>query len=66
MGKLKTKKGVSKRFKLTKRKKIKYSPGGKSHLATSKKPKKLRALRRRRSLKNKNMVKFLKRNLPYG
>jgi large subunit ribosomal protein L35 len=66
MGKLKTKKGVSKRFKLSKRKKIKYSPGGKSHLATGKKPKKLRSLRRARTIKNKNMAKYLKRTLPYG
>ena len=33
---LKTKKGVAKRFKLTKKGKIKYYPGGKSHLASSK------------------------------
>ena len=32
MPKLKTKKGVSKRFRLTKKKKIKYDPCGKSHL----------------------------------
>ena len=66
MGKLKTKKGVSKRFKLSKRGKVKFSPGGKSHLATSKKPKKLRALRRRMTIKNKNMAKYLKRTLPYS
>jgi large subunit ribosomal protein L35 len=66
MGKLKTKKGVAKRFKLTKRGKIKYSAGGKSHLGTSKKTKRLRSLRKRRSVRNKKEVKYLKRVLPYG
>jgi large subunit ribosomal protein L35 len=66
MGKLKTKKGVAKRFKLTKRGKIKYSAGGKSHLGTSKKAKRLRSLRKRRSVRNKKSVKYLKRVLPYG
>ena len=36
MGKLKTKRGVAKRFKLSKKGKVRYSAGGKSHLATSK------------------------------
>lgn len=66
MGKLKTKKGVAKRFKLTKKRKVKYTSGGKSHLSTSKKPKRLRSLRKRSTLGGKKEAKFLKKMLPYG
>ena len=66
MAKLKTKKGVAKRFKLTKTRKIKYVAGGKSHLATSKEQKKMRQLRRARTIKNKDAIKYLKRMLPHG
>ncbi|HLD82377.1 MAG TPA: 50S ribosomal protein L35 [Candidatus Omnitrophota bacterium] len=66
MPKLKTKKGVAKRFKLTKKGKIKYVPGGKSHLLSVKQPERLRRLRRKHSLRNKKEVKYLKRMLPYG
>jgi len=66
MPKLKTKKGVTKRFKLTKLGKIKYSVCGKSHLLSSKKPKRLRRLRRLRTLEGKKETKYLKRMLPYG
>lgn len=66
MGKLKTKRGVAKRFKLTKKGKIKYSAGGKSHLASSKKAKRMRKLRKRSLLNNKTAAKYFKRMLPYG
>ncbi len=66
MGKLKTKKGVAKRFKLTKRGKVKYAPGGKSHLNSCKNPKKLRRLRRVRVLDEEKEKKFIKSMLPYG
>lgn len=66
MPKLKTKRGVAKRFKLSKRGKVKYSPGGKSHLASSKKTKKIRNLRRRRILSGEKEAKFIKSMLPYG
>jgi len=66
MPKLKTKKGVAKRFKLTKKGKIHYAPGGKSHLSSSKKQKRLRRLRRHVTLDNKSERKYLKRMLPYG
>jgi large subunit ribosomal protein L35 len=66
MGKLKTKKGVAKRFKLTKTGKIKYSSGGKSHLASCKKTKRIRKLRRPEILDNKKEARYLKRMLPYG
>ncbi len=67
MGKgLKTKRGVAKRFKLTKRGKIKYSSGGKGHLASSKKTKRIRKLRKRNVLEGKKEIAFIKRMLPYG
>ncbi|MBU1124616.1 MAG: 50S ribosomal protein L35 [Candidatus Omnitrophica bacterium] len=66
MPKLKTKKGVAKRFKLTKKGKIKYQPGGKSHLLSSKNRKRLRGLRREEVLDNKKQVQYLKAMLPYG
>lgn len=66
MPKLKTKKGVAKRFKLTKKRKLKYFPGGKSHLATGKKTNRKRRLRRARGLKNNREAVYLKRLLPYG
>ena len=66
MPKLKTKKGVAKRFKLTKKGKIKYAPCGKKHLLSSKTTKRLRRLRRLKILKDKKGAKFLKKMLPYG
>jgi len=66
MGKLKTKKGVAKRFRLTKKGKIKYSSGGKSHLATGKKTARIRKLRRAHFIEARKEKSFLKRMLPYG
>lgn len=66
MSKLKTKKGAIKRFKLTKRGKIKYATCGKRHLLTNKTSRRLRRMRRRASLASKKGVKYLKRMLPYG
>ena len=66
MPKLKTKKGVAKRFKLTKKGKLKYFPGGKSHLASSKNSKRRRRLKRGAVLENKKELKYIKRMLPYG
>lgn len=66
MGKLKTKRGVAKRFKLSKRGKVRYSAGGKSHLASSKKTKKIRNLKKRRTLSGKKEARFIKSMLPYG
>ena len=65
MAKLKTKKGVAKRFKLSKKGKIKYSAGGKRHLATNKTTKRLRSLRKRRTIRGAKEVKFIKKMLPY-
>ncbi len=66
MPKLKTKKGVIKRFKLGKKGKIKYRTCGKSHLATSKKAKRLRHLRKSKTVGGTKDIKYLKRMLPYG
>jgi large subunit ribosomal protein L35 len=66
MPKLKTKKGVAKRFKLTKSGKIKYHAGGKSHLASCKKTRRLRRLRKARALTDNRKAVYLKRMLPYG
>jgi len=66
MPKLKTKKGVAKRFKLTKKGKIKYSTCGKSHLLSNKEPERLRGLRKRKILEGKKETMYLKRMLPYG
>jgi len=65
MPKLKTKKGVTKRFKLSKKGKIKYAPAGKSHLLSSKEPERLRRLRKGAVIEG-TQEKYLKRMLPYG
>ena len=66
MGKLKTKKGVAKRFRLTNKGKIKYSSGGKSHLATCKKTKQIRKLRKASFIGERKEKAFIKSMLPYG
>jgi len=66
MGKLKTKKAVAKRFQFTKRKKIKYLPGGKGHLLSHKTKKRKRQMRRARYVQNKQKRKYLRRMLAYG
>jgi len=66
MPKLKTKKGVAKRFKISKKGKVQYLAGGKGHLLTSKKTARIRRLRRVRSLKEKKAIRCIKRMLPYS
>jgi len=66
MLKLKTHKGVAKRFRLTKKGKLKYAPGGKSHLATSKETKRLRRLRKAKTIRHAKSQAYLRRMLPYG
>lgn len=66
MPKLKTKKGVVKRFRLTKKGKVKYTPCGKSHLLTSKTTGRIRRLRRACTVDDQKNVKYIKRMLPYG
>jgi large subunit ribosomal protein L35 len=64
--KLKTRKGVAKRFKFSKGGKIKYAHSGKSHLLSKKKTKRKRHLRKPALLKGKGDMKYLTRMLPYG
>ncbi|MDP2937846.1 MAG: 50S ribosomal protein L35 [Candidatus Omnitrophota bacterium] len=66
MPKLKTKKGVAKRFRLTKGGKVKYPTCGKSHLLSSKTSKRLRRLRRPKIVEGNKDIKYIKRMLPYG
>jgi len=66
MPKLKNKDGVAKRFKISKKGKIKYHPGGKSHLSTAKESEHLRNVRKGATLDNKGQTKYLKRMLPYA
>ncbi len=66
MPKLKTKRGVAKRFRLSKKGKLKFNPGGKSHLATNKKTKQIRKMRKADIIEGSKEVKFIKRMLPYG
>jgi len=66
MPKLKTKRGVAKRFKLSKKGKVTYRPGGKSHLLSSKESERLRHMRKKKTLGDKAKVKYIKRMLPYG
>lgn len=66
MPKLKTKKGVVKRFKVSKKGKIKYYSGGKSHLESNKSTKKKRQLRKKRTIGGSREIMYLKRVMPYG
>ncbi|MCM8789850.1 MAG: 50S ribosomal protein L35 [Candidatus Omnitrophica bacterium] len=63
---LKTKKGVAKRFKLTRKGKLKYYKSAKSHLLTNKDSKRLRRLRRAAILGDKRQIRAIKKMLPYG
>jgi large subunit ribosomal protein L35 len=65
MPKLKTKKGVRKRFKLTKTGKIKRAQAGKSHILTKKSRKRKRKLVHS-ALVDKTFEKKVKKALPYG
>lgn len=59
---LKTKKGVAKRFKLTKKGKIKHPHAGKSHLLTHKTKSRKRGLKKAALLSQK-LIKNIKRLL---
>ena len=65
MPKIKTKKGVAKRFKLTKTGEIKRKKAYSSHLLSSKSPKRKRGLRQPTVL-NKVDVRNIKRLIPYA
>jgi len=65
MPKMKTRKGIAKRFKVTKRRKILRRKGGKGHLLTVKTKKRKRALRRATLVSKHEREKIL-RLLPYA
>jgi large subunit ribosomal protein L35 len=65
MPKLKTKKGVLKRFKIAKSGKIKKRSANRGHLLTKKSSKRKRKLRRSSYLSSAD-VKRIRRLLPYG
>lgn len=63
---LKTKKGVTKRFKVSKRGKILFGSSGKSHLLTSKNRKRLRKLKHKGQIRETKEKQFLKLMMPYS
>ena len=65
MPKLKTKKGIRKRFRVTKSGKIKHGKSGKGHLNSSKEEERKRKLKKPGYV-DKTQVKMIKRMLPYG
>ncbi|MBN2484304.1 MAG: 50S ribosomal protein L35 [Candidatus Omnitrophica bacterium] len=65
MPKLKTKKALAKRVKITKKKKALRSKAGKRHLLSSKKQNRKRGLRKK-TLVSSGERKMLKRALPYA
>ena len=65
MPKMKTRKGIAKRFKVTKRRKILRMKGGKGHLLSVKTKKRKRALRRA-TLVSKSERRKILRLLPYA
>ena len=65
MPKLKTRKGIRKRFRISKSGKIKHSRAGKGHLLSSKEETRKRRLKRA-SLVDKSQERMIKRMLPYG
>ena len=65
MPKLKTKKAISKRFRVTKNKKIVANRANRRHMMADKTPKKRRQLRRPLSVSVTNMEN-MRRAMPYG
>ncbi len=65
MPKLKTKKGVKKRFKLTKTGKVKRQKSGKRHILTKKSRKRKRSLRKATTV-DKTFQKKVRALLPYA
>ncbi|MCM8818431.1 MAG: 50S ribosomal protein L35 [Candidatus Omnitrophica bacterium] len=63
--KLKTKKSIAKRFKITGTGKIIHYGAGGSHLLSKKSSKRKRRIKKARVLKSKGDIKTVKRMLPY-
>jgi len=66
MRSLKTKKGVKKRFKISRSGKIKYHHAFKSHILSKKNKARKRKLRRESVLGSCVEAKSIKRHLPFG
>lgn len=66
MPKLKTKKAVAKRFKITGTGKVMHYGSGGSHLLSGKSAKRKRRIRKSHVLKGKGDAKMIKRLLPYN
>jgi len=65
MGKLKTKKALTKRVKVTKKGKVLRSKAGRRHLLSGKTTKRKRTLRRK-GIVSSAQHKLMKRSLPYA
>jgi len=65
MPKMKTHRGAAKRFKITKKGKVKYRRAYRNHILTSKSPKRKRQLRKDGYL-DESDAKNVKQMLPYG
>ena len=65
MPKLKTRKSVKKRFKITKKRKVKRTRSGKGHILTKKSRKRKRHLRKARMVSKKE-ARTLRKLMPYG
>lgn len=63
---LKTKKGVKKRFKISKSGKVKYHHAFKSHILSKKNSSRKRKLRREGIVASSREAKSIKRHLPFG
>lgn len=64
MPKLKTKKALAKRIKVTKKKKMMHSKSGRRHLLSGKSRKRKRKLRKR-GLVSSSQKRLMKKSLPY-
>jgi len=66
MPKLKTKKSVKKRFKITGTGKVKHYGSGGKHLLMKKSSKRKRRIKKSAVLKSKGAAKMVRKLLPYG
>jgi len=62
---LKTHKGIAKRFKLTKKRRLRYMHAGKSHILTKKSSDRKRRMRHTDYMGGSAMKKHIRRLMPY-
>lgn len=65
MPKIKSRRSVRKRFRITGKGKVKRAQGNRSHLLTKRSPNRMRRLRRKAML-HKTGTQMIKKLLPYG